>query len=83
MTQPQAIPTRPSPSEFHLERHYSVAEVAVLWQLSADTIRRLFADEPGVLAMANPRGKHRRRYATLRIPETVLARVHRRMTSGA
>jgi hypothetical protein len=34
-----------------LQRHYTVDEVAALWQLSRDTVRRLFQDEPGVLTI--------------------------------
>jgi hypothetical protein len=63
------------------ERHYSVAELAERWNLSADTIRKLFEDEPGVLVLGESftrRGK--RRYTTLRIPESVAARVHRRLS---
>ncbi len=58
------------------ERHYSVQEVARLWRVSDDTVRRTFSGEPGVLAIGN--GKR----ALLRIPESVLARVHRRMSNG-
>ena len=60
-----------------LERHYTVAEVAKLWNLRPDAVRRLFRNEPGVLILgdANPRGK--RRYLTIRIPVSVLERVHR------
>ena len=46
-----------------------------LWQLSEQSIRRLFQDEPGVFILGddNPRG--RRGYQTLRIPEAVAMRV--------
>lgn len=63
------------------ERHYSVAEVAEMWKLSPDSVRRLFQSEPGVLVFGEARPKYgRRRYVTLRIPESVLERVHRRMS---
>jgi hypothetical protein len=63
------------------EHHYSVNEVAVLWTLSTDAIRKLFQDEPGVLVLGgDSRSRHKRRYTTLRIPESVVARVHKRMT---
>jgi hypothetical protein len=57
---------------------YAVAEVAALLNLSPDTIRRWFADEPGVIAMGDehPRGKRRR--VTLRIPKDVVERVKRK-----
>ena len=61
-----------------LERHYSPDELAELWNLSADTIRRMFEAEPGVLVIEQERAKSRRRYRTFRIPESVALRVHRR-----
>jgi hypothetical protein len=65
----------------HIERHYSVGELARRWNLSLDTIRRLFEDEPGVLVLGESSGKRgKRRYTTLRIPESVAARVHRRLS---
>ena len=61
-----------------LERHFSVAQIAETWGLSEDTVRRLFEHEPGVLVIEPPRGRYsRRRYRTLRIPESVIERVHR------
>ena len=62
------------------ERHFSVAEVASLWNLSPDAIRDLFHDEPGVLVLGEQGSRHARRYTTLRIPESVLQRVHRRLS---
>jgi hypothetical protein len=63
------------------ERHYSVSELAGCWNLSLDTIRRLFEEEPGVLVIGTESGKYsRRRYITLRIPESVAQRVHRRLS---
>ena len=58
-----------------VERHFSVQEIAQLWQVSDDTVRRTFTREPGVLVI----GRGRR--ALLRVPESVLARVHRRMSN--
>lgn len=43
-------------------QHYTVAEIASLWKLSEDTVRKLFAEEPDVLVIGNlePRfGKRR------------------------
>ena len=63
----------------HTERHFTVAEVAAMWNLSADAVRRLFARESGVLVFGQTSGRsHKRRYTTLRIPESVVERVHRR-----
>lgn len=63
------------------ERHYTVAEVAELWNISPDLARRIFENEPGVLAFGRDQSaRSRRRYLTLRIPESVLVRVHRRLS---
>jgi hypothetical protein len=64
-----------------IERHYSAAELAERWNLSLDTIRRIFQNEPGVVVLGDNSGKPgKRRYTTLRIPESVAARVHRRLS---
>lgn len=64
------------------ERHYSVAEIAEMWNLSKDAVRRLFQKEPGVLIIGELRPKYGRRpYTTLRIPQSVLDRVHRRLSN--
>jgi hypothetical protein len=62
-------------------KHYSVAEIATLWGLSDDAVRKIFGKEPGVLVIGDekPHG-HKRRYSTLRIPEFVVERVHRRLS---
>ena len=62
-------------------RHYSPAEIAGLWSLSVDAVRRLFEREADVLVLSHSEGKYRRRrYRTLRIPEFVVERVHRRLS---
>ena len=61
------------------ERHYSIEELIELWGMSEDFLRRLFRTEPGVVIFSNPQpGK--RVYRTLRIPASVAARVHRRLS---
>lgn len=74
----EATPAR----EISTEKHYSVAELAELWNLSENTIRRMFEDEPGVLKWGDPEQRFKRRYTTLRIPETVMLRVHRKLRSA-
>ncbi len=57
------------------EQFRTVAEVAEMLGLSKDTVRRLFADEQGVIDLGRhepTRGK--RRYRVLRIPSAVVAR---------
>ena len=63
------------------ERHYSVEEIAELWRLSKDAISKLFKDEPGVFILPGPRPRVRKRsYKTIRIPESVVRRVHKDTT---
>jgi hypothetical protein len=64
------------------ERYYSPAELAAQLNFSTDKIRKLFENESGVLVFTSPtprRGK--RPYKTLRIPESVLQRVLRRLST--
>lgn len=68
--------------EICIEKHYSVSELATSWQLSENTIRRMFENEPGVLRWGTAEGRFKRRYITLRIPETVVLRVHRQLRAA-
>jgi len=61
------------------ERHYAPSEVAALWHLSVEMIRRMFRDEPGVVVLQGPIKKGKRPYKTIRIPQSVLTRVHVRL----
>jgi len=63
------------------EKHFTPAELAGAWNLSMDTIRNLFRDEPGVLKIGKMSSRYKRGYITLRIPEKVVERVHRRLSS--
>ena len=70
------------------ESHYTVEQLATTWNLSNDTITRIFENEPGVFdASQNPHGRkdrHKRRHRKLMIPESVVMRVYRnRLTSAA
>jgi len=62
------------------ERHFSVQEIAVMWSLGNDAVRDLFMREPGVLVIGHDASRGKRAYRTLRIPESVVQRVHRRMS---
>jgi len=70
---------RSEPNDLSVERHYSVTELASLWNLSQKTIRRMFENEPGVLQWGPQETRLKRSYVTLRIPETVALRLHRRL----
>jgi SAM-dependent MidA family methyltransferase len=61
------------------ERHYAVAELLEMWNLSPDVIRKIFEHEAGVLVVGDYGSRNKRRYTTLRIPQSVVERVHRRL----
>jgi hypothetical protein len=62
------------------EEHYTPAQLGKQWGLSTDSIRRKFANEPGVFIFRNQKpGK--RQYLTLRIPASVAARVYKELSS--
>ncbi len=65
-------------TDIALERHFTVREIAETWHVSDDTVRRLFRDEPGVLALGSEESRFKRGYLTLLIPESVLEVVHRK-----
>jgi hypothetical protein len=71
------VPQREAESRMY-ERHYSPGELGELWNLSADTVRRMFEREPGVLVFENPVRSSSRRSRTLRIPASVAERVYTR-----
>jgi hypothetical protein len=81
-TSPEIISER-AVSDKAMERHYSVEEIGDLWGLSPRTVRRMFENEPGIIVFGNMGSLKKRRYITLRIPESVLVRVHRRFRKAS
>jgi hypothetical protein len=51
-----------------------------LWGWSDDAVRRTFRNEPGVVAIRHPERRGKRPYSKLSIPESVLVRVHERLS---
>lgn len=69
-----------------LEKHYTIREIADALNLSEEVVRPMFAVLPGVLAIERPAllGKRKKRkYTTLRVPESVLAAWHDRHSGRA
>jgi hypothetical protein len=67
-----------------LERHFTLTEIAELWNLSYGFVRDIFQEEPGVLKLGEQTRlssgrKYKRRYFTIRVPESVLLRVQQRL----
>lgn len=58
------------------EKHYTPKDLADLWGMSTDTIRRIFENVPGVLKIDRPEQMHKRGYRSLFIPASVAAEVH-------
>lgn len=63
-----------------LQPHFRIEQIASLWELSTDTVRKLFVNEPGVLRVRT--GLVSRR-STLLIPTEVLERVHTRLSESS
>ena len=65
------------------EPHFTPEQVAELWHLDPNSIRRIFRNEDGVLCFGRAVStRTKRAYTTLRIPPSVLERVHRSMLSN-
>lgn len=71
----EKLPDKPA-----TEVHFSVQQIAERWGLSETLIRELFENEPGVFKIERPGTQRKRKHTTLRIPESVVERVHRRMS---
>jgi hypothetical protein len=65
------------PSDSVEERHFTIAEVAAMWNLSDEFVRQLVRDEPGVTEWVRQK-PGRRRYRVLRIPRSVVARLYKK-----
>jgi len=80
--QPQALPVG-----VEFERHFSPKQIAEAWAVSTAKARRMFQNEPGVIRIGEPSRrlgrKLKRRYYSLRIPQSVVERVHARLGKAA
>lgn len=64
------------------EPHYTVGELAAMWNLSAEFVRQIVQHEPGVSEWVR-QNPGRRRYRVLRVPESVAERIYRRALAKA
>jgi hypothetical protein len=60
-----------------LERHYTISEIAANWHADYKTVRRMFEGQPGVLMWGPAERRHRRSHVSMRVPESIVIRVHR------
>jgi len=62
-----------------IEKHYTIAEIAQLWGLSWSSVRRILENETGIVIWGHPGNNKRKRYQTIRVPASVLTRIHSRV----
>jgi hypothetical protein len=59
---------------------YTMKELAFIWNVSREWVRRRFMNEPGVIRLQETPTPGKRKYCPLRIPGRVAIRVRNRMT---
>ena len=59
------------------EKHYRVRDLAQMWGLGRETVRKIVASEPDVVKIRMGRKKAHTVYS---VPESVAHRIHRRLT---
>jgi hypothetical protein len=58
------------------ERHYRISDLARLWSLGRETVRKLVKDDPGVIKIRMGRKKAHTVYS---VPESAARRIHTRL----
>ncbi len=61
------------------EPHFTIADIATVLNVSENTARRLFIDEPGIIKIGHGGTRYKRRHFVLRIPQSVYERVKLRL----
>ena len=61
------------------EKHYRIGELAELWGLGRETVRKLVKDDPGVIKIRMGR-KHA--HTVYSVPESAARRIHTRLLRG-
>lgn len=64
------------PENTAFEQHYRIGDLAKLWGLGRETVRKLCKDEPGIVKIMMGRN---RRHTTYSIPESVARRIHTKL----
>lgn len=70
------VPSYDPAEQVEHEQHFTPAQIAKQWGISVYTVRRLFADTPGVLKIGQ-KGKH----VSLRIPGRLLRAYHVKLSA--
>ncbi|HTV55314.1 MAG TPA: hypothetical protein VMI06_10390, partial [Terriglobia bacterium] len=77
---PSEVVVQQLSEEDPFERHYRVGDLARLWGLGRETVRKLVKDEPGVIKIRMGRKKAHTVYS---VPESVARRIHTRLLNAA
>jgi len=64
------------PDDSAFERHYRIGELAKMWSLGRETVRRLVKDEPDVIKI---RFGVKKSHTTYSVPASVAARIHTKL----
>ena len=67
------------PDSTAFEAHYKISDLAALWKMSRETVRKIVAVEPGVVKVRFGRKKT---HTTYSIPASVASRIHTRLLNG-
>lgn len=62
------------------EKHYRISDLADLWGLGRETVRKLVKDDPGVIKVRMGR---RKTHTTYSVPESAARRIHTRLLNAA
>ena len=68
------------PDDSFAEKHYRVSDLAKLWGLGRETVRKLVKDDPGVVKVRQGRKKV---HTTYSVPESAAKRIHTRLLNIA
>ena len=68
------------PNDSFAEKHYRVSDLAKLWGLGRETVRKLVKDDPGVIKVRQGRKKV---HTTYSVPESAAKRIHTRLLNIA
>jgi hypothetical protein len=67
------------PENSAFEPHYRISDLVEKWSIGRETLRKIFAEEPGVIKVCLGKNK---KHTTYSIPASVAERVHRRLENG-
>jgi hypothetical protein len=68
------------PGEAAFEKHYRIGDLAKLWGLGRETVRKIIKDDPGVVKIRMGRKKAHTIYS---VPESTAHRIHTRLLNTA